>query len=49
MTDKSNFNDYISLYAIENHMKLTREHVFILVIIAATLIIIKVAPYLIPH
>ena len=51
MTDKSNFNDYISLYAytIENHMKLTREHVFILVIIAATLIIIKVAPYLILH
>jgi hypothetical protein len=30
-------------------MKLTREHVFILAIIAATLIIIEVAPYLIPH
>ena len=34
---------------IEDGMKLTREHVFILAIIAATLIIIEVAPYLIPH
>jgi hypothetical protein len=30
-------------------MKLTREHIFILAVIAATLIIIEVAPYLIPH
>jgi hypothetical protein len=30
-------------------MKLTRDHVLILVIIAATLIIMEVAPYLIPH
>jgi hypothetical protein len=30
-------------------MKLTREHVFILAIIAATLIIIEMTPYLIPH
>ena len=45
-SDKSNFNDYILIYSytIEDHMKLTHEHVFILVVIAATLIIIEVAP-----
>ena len=30
-------------------MKLTREHIFILAVIVVTLIIIEVAPYLIPH
>jgi hypothetical protein len=30
-------------------MKLTREHIFILAVIVATLIIIEVSPYLIPH
>jgi hypothetical protein len=30
-------------------MKLTREHIFILTVIVATLIIIEVAPYLVPH
>ncbi|MGA8084465.1 MAG: hypothetical protein WCC17_04930 [Candidatus Nitrosopolaris sp.] len=45
------FNDYILLYPlmIEDDMKLTREHIFILAVIAATLIIIEVVPYLIPH
>jgi len=30
-------------------MKLKRDHVFIIVVIVATLIIVEIAPYLIPH
>ena len=42
-----NSNDYIMLDTLlTEHMKLKREHIFILVIVVATLIIIEVAPYL---
>jgi hypothetical protein len=30
-------------------MKFTRDHIFIIAVIVATLVIIEVAPYLIPH
>lgn len=40
---------YIVICINDGIMKLTRDHIFILVLIVATLIIIEVAPYLIPH